>query len=79
MKLQEIGPKIKELRKDKGFTQENLSKISGISRITLGKLERGGVASISIRTLYIILNTLGFEIELKSKQGFGLPTLDEIK
>ncbi len=24
-------------------------------------------------------DTLGFEIEFKNKQGFGLPTLDEIK
>jgi len=53
MKLYEIGIKIKELRKDKKITQVQLSDISGISRVTLGKLERGEVASVSIKTLDI--------------------------
>ncbi|MBT7358653.1 MAG: helix-turn-helix transcriptional regulator [Candidatus Marinimicrobia bacterium] len=78
MKLHEIGPKIKDLRRDKGLTQKTLSKLSGISRVTLGKLENGGVISISIKTLDIIIKTLGYELEFKSKQGFGLPTLDEL-
>ncbi|MBC8323679.1 MAG: helix-turn-helix transcriptional regulator [Candidatus Marinimicrobia bacterium] len=78
MKLHEIGPRIKEIRKDKGLTQEHLSKLSGISRVTLGKLENGGVVSISIKTLDIMLKTLGYEMEFKSTQGFGLPTLDEL-
>jgi transcriptional regulator with XRE-family HTH domain len=78
MKLHEIGPKIKDLRRDKGLTQKTLSKLSGISRVTLGKLENGGVISISIKTLDIIIKILGYELEFKSKQGFGLPTLDEL-
>jgi len=78
MHLYEIGPKIKELRKSKGFTQEYLSKLSGISRVTLGKLERDEVSSISIKTLDIILDALDYEIDMKSKNNdsFGLPSLD---
>ncbi len=81
MKLFEIGQKIKQLRKDKGLTQEQLGKISGISRITLGKFERGQMASVSIKTLDIILNALDYEINFtkKDKYSFGLPTLDELK
>ena len=81
MKLFEIGQKIKEFRKDKGLTQEQLGKISGISRVTLGKFERGQMASVSIKTLDIILNTLDYEIDFikKDKYSFGLPTLDELK
>jgi len=80
MQLYEIGPKIKELRKDKKITQESLSKLSGISRVTLGKLERGEVNSVSIKTLDIILNALSYEIDIKSKNSdsFGLPSLDEL-
>jgi serine/threonine-protein kinase HipA len=37
--------KIKELRKNKKITQIELSKIAGISRITLGKLERGEITA----------------------------------
>lgn len=80
MKLYEIGPKIKELRKNKALTQEHLSKLSGISRVTLGKLERGEVSSVSIKTLDIILNALSCEIDIKSNMtdSFGLPSLDNI-
>lgn len=80
MKLYEIGSRIKELRKDKGLTQENLATIAGISRITLGKLERGEVSSVSIKTLDILLDALSCEIDIKSKNtdSFGLPSLDEL-
>ena len=80
MKLFEIGPKIKQLRKEKGFTQLELANTAGISRVTLGKLERSEVASISIATLDIILNALEYEIDIKSNlsSSFGLVPLDEI-
>ena len=41
LKLYEIGQQIKILRKAKKITQEQLSKLCGISRVTLGKVERG--------------------------------------
>jgi len=78
MQLYEIAAKIKELRKEKQLTQEQLSKIAQISRVTLGKIERGELGSISVKTLDVILQTLGCEIEIKKSSGFGLPTLDEI-
>ncbi|EIJ44172.1 putative transcriptional regulator [Beggiatoa alba B18LD] len=78
MKLYEIGNKIKKLRKDKRLTQEQLSTRCGISRVTLGKVERGELGNTSIKTLDLILFNLGYEIEFTSNQGFGLPTLDEL-
>lgn len=78
MKLFEIGDKIRILRKDKGMTQLELAKKSNISRVTLGKLERGEVVGITVKSLDIILFNLGFEIEFKSLEGFGLPTLNEV-
>ena len=76
MKLYEIGQKIKELRKEKKITQEQLSKQAGISRVTLGKIERGEFGSVSVKTLDILLFSLGYEIEFKTLNGFGLPILD---
>ncbi|MCX6075505.1 MAG: helix-turn-helix transcriptional regulator [Campylobacterales bacterium] len=76
MKLYEIGKKIKELRKDKKMTQEKLAIQAGISRVTLGKIERGEFGSVSIKTLDILLFNLGYEIEFKTLSGFGLPVLD---
>jgi len=80
LQLYEIGQEIKRLRKVEGLTQYELSKLAGISRVTLGKLERGEIASISIKTLDIILNSLSLEIEFKTKDSnsFGLPSLDTL-
>ncbi|OHD98240.1 MAG: hypothetical protein A3E21_07130 [Sulfurimonas sp. RIFCSPHIGHO2_12_FULL_36_9] len=78
MKLSEIGKKLKELRKDKKMTQEHLAAQAGISRVTLGKIERGEFGSVSVKTLDTLLFNLGLEIEFKTLSGFGLPVLGEI-
>lgn len=79
MKLYEIGQNIRLLREEKKITQEELATISGISRVTLGKLERGEMGNTSVRTLDLILDRLGYEIEFKTKaRNFGLPSLDEL-
>ena len=78
MKLYEIGENIKKLRKAKKLTQEQLAIKCGISRVTLGKVERGELGNTSVKTLDIILASLGLEIEFKTIRGFGLPSLDEL-
>ncbi len=79
MRLDEIGRNIRDLRKNTGLTQIELANIANISRVTIGKLERGGVSSISIKTLDLILDAVGFQIDFSRKTNFGLPTLDELK
>ncbi len=81
MKLFDIGKKVRELRKEQGLTQESLAQKADISRVTLGKLERGQMGAISIKTLDVILYNLRYELsitELKGS-GFGIPTLDELR
>ena len=78
MKLYEIGQQIKTLRESKKLTQEQLATKCGISRVTLGKVERGELGNTSVKTLDIILFSLGLEIEFKTIRGFGLPNLDEL-
>ncbi len=78
MKLYEIGQQIKTLREAKKITQEQLATKCGISRVTLGKVERGELGNTSVKTLDIILFSLGLEIEFKTIRGFGLPNLDEL-
>lgn len=69
------------LRKDKDITQAQLAGIAGISRVTLGKLERGELASVSIKTLDLILNAFSYEIDFMSQNtsSYGLPDLDTIR
>jgi transcriptional regulator with XRE-family HTH domain len=78
LKLYEIGQQIKTLREAKKITQEQLASKCGISRVTLGKVERGELGNTSVKTLDIILFSLGLEIEFRTIQGFGLPNLDEL-
>jgi len=78
LKLDEIGMSVRSLRKDKGLTQKQLADIAGISRVTLGKLERAQLGSITLKTFDIILDALGYEIDVKRKNSFGLPSLDEL-
>jgi len=78
MILSELGKTIKDLRKQKGLSQESLAKQSRISRATLSKLENGYIANISIVTVNQILSLLGYEIDIKPTNPFN--TLeDEIK
>jgi len=53
-----------------------LANLAGISRVTYGKMERGEIASISIMTVDIILSALGYEINFKMKEAFGVPVLE---
>ena len=78
MKLYEIGQQIRILREAKKLTQEQLASKCGISRVTLGKVEHGELGNTSVKTLDIILASLGLEIEFKTIRGFGLPSLDEL-
>lgn len=77
MRLEEIGNKIKSLRKEKNLTQEQLAQKSGISRVTLGKLERGEFGSVSVNTLNLVLNNLNYTLNVKQLSGFGLSVLGD--
>ena len=70
MNLLELGSTVKNLRKQRGLTQEALAQQVGISRATLSKLENGNIAHISIVTLNDILNHLGYEIDIKALNPF---------
>ena len=64
MNLLEIGETIKKLRKERGYSQEELAKMANISRPTLSKLENGLLAKVSLATFLNILRILGHDIEI---------------
>ena len=70
MNLLELGSTVKELRKERGLTQEMLAQKADISRATLSKLENGHIAQVSIVTLNDILNHLGYELDVKVLNPF---------
>jgi len=59
---QQIGKKIKKLRLQNGFSQQDLSRILGISRSSVAQIELGN-RHISILELVKLSDYLGFSIE----------------
>lgn len=57
-----IGEKIKQIRKEKGFTQKKLSELSGINEAQIRRYELGG-ANPKIETVKKIAQALDVSIE----------------
>jgi len=76
MKHWEIGPTLQSLRKSRGWTQETLAHAVGITRITLGKVERGRLAGVSLGVILSLLDQFGMEITFI--QPHSMPTLEDL-
>ena len=70
MEFYKIGEKIKELRKEKGLTQEQLASNCGTTRQTLSKLEKGNIDKLSLQLFIKVLDTLEYELEIEEKKPF---------
>ena len=49
--------RLARLRKIKGFSQDRLSKVSGVSRVTIARIETGK-SSPNLKTLELLANAL---------------------
>ncbi|MDD5638708.1 MAG: helix-turn-helix transcriptional regulator [Candidatus Pacebacteria bacterium] len=58
-----IGKNIKKLRKQKGLSQDRISKLADISYNTVIKLESGGITNPSIDTLQKLAKALGVGVD----------------
>lgn len=58
-----MGYKIREKRKEKNMTQEELSAKSGVSRTTISGLENGTVRATSSKTLLKLARALGVTVD----------------
>lgn len=77
MKLKSLGYEIKNLRKQKGWSQNDLEQYSGITKRTISKIENGFLDEVGIRKVETILDLLGVEFSLRVK---GRPkTLEELE
>lgn len=68
---------LRELRKERKMTQAQLVQIAGISRVTLGKVERGEFGTVLLAVVEGILRMFGYELSVQKRTSYGLPTLDE--
>lgn len=65
--LVQTGAFLKQVRKDKGYTQEEFSEIIGVSHATLISLEKG--RAVSSATLESALNFLGLRLVIVPKSA----------
>ena len=67
MTLTDLGKNIKQLRKDKAWSQADLENYSGITKRTISKIENGFIDEVGIKKVETILDLLGVEFCLREK------------
>ncbi len=75
--LFEIGKQIQRTRKSRKITQAELGKALGMSRSTIGQIEKGTVQDVGVRKLIRLLEYLGLEIRVRP--AGRPPTLEELR
>jgi len=75
--LFEIGKQIRAARKRRKITQAALGKVLGMSRTTIGQIERGTVQDIGVRKLIRVLQFL--DLEMRIRPAGRPPTLEELR
>lgn len=77
MRLEELGLTMRELRKSKQWSQDDLERYCGITKRTISKIENGFIEEVGIKKVETILDLLGWELSLREK---GRPkTLEELQ
>lgn len=66
--LSDLGGEIARLRKERGMTQAELAKASGLGRSTIARLETANIPEFGVRKLMQVLDALGCELDIKDEQ-----------
>lgn len=67
IKLLQFGQLIKEVRKEKGFTQDNLGAMIGVTKSQISKLENG-TSNMTIGTIFRIFEAMNSEVSFEIKE-----------
>ena len=76
MNLDDIGQVLRQARKSKGLSQNDLGKSLGMSRSTISSIENATVPEIGIRKILSMCAALG--LELSAHQKTSRPTLKQL-
>ena len=75
--LQELGQEVARMRVKRQLTQSKLALLSGLSRQSISKLEKGRIEELGTRKLMLILEALGLELSITPRGERG--TLDQLR
>ena len=62
-----MAKNIKKYRKEKGLSQDKLSRLADVSHATIIKIESGGIQSPTINTVQKIAKALGISVDILIK------------
>lgn len=68
MILQELGQKIRDLRKKAKISQAELAELTGFTQSEISLFENRGEKITSVERIDRLLNALGYQIELTQKK-----------
>lgn len=71
MRLSEIGQRIREQRQALGLTQEQLARLSELSRTTINQMENGTLVDLGYAKLSHLLAVLGLDLQAQPAKGLG--------
>jgi HTH-type transcriptional regulator/antitoxin HipB len=77
MTLLELGQKLREARKARDLSQQEISSSLGMSRATISAIENGTVGEIGVRKLMALAAALGLELLLETRRD--RPTLQQLR
>lgn len=67
IKLMQFGQLIKEIRNEKGLTQEKLGELIGVTKSQISKLENG-TSNMTIGTIFRIFEAMKSEIHFEVRE-----------
>jgi transcriptional regulator with XRE-family HTH domain len=76
--LIEIGTRLRATRRNQGISQQELSRLSGVSRARIDALENGRAFEIGFKHLTRLLTALHLELRL-GEANQQRPTLDDLE
>jgi DNA-binding XRE family transcriptional regulator len=77
MTLAELGPLLKQARREARLSQEQLAQPLGMSRATISAIESGRCEEIGFTKLVALLEVVGLEVSVTPRKG--RPTIDDLR
>jgi transcriptional regulator with XRE-family HTH domain len=68
VELEKLGDLIKETRKSKGLTQQQLAKTCQVSRVLIYELENGRAKNIGYSNLLTVLDVLNLHLTVEANE-----------
>jgi transcriptional regulator with XRE-family HTH domain len=77
MTLSDLGPLLRQARREAKLSQEQLAQSLGMSRATISAIESGRCEEIGFAKLAALLELVGLEVIVTARKG--RPTIDDLR